>query len=221
MNRRHWPEAGPRALWERTGTAATPADSTRVTSTPIPATRCSETNRRNRPDSRAERTAPAIASQFIEEFGRGRPSIIRIFRQASHDDCSTPFGTDGTSSRIDAGSLAMMAVIRLAPLRPFERRPATEHLVKHATEGKQIRACVRWQTLELLGRHVVQRADDRAGRCQLRVGRQRGPHCLRCGRFRNAEVEQLRAGGVNITFRGLRSRWTMVARCAVSSAEAI
>ena len=33
--------------------------------------------------------------------------------------CSTPFGTDGTSSRIDAGSLAMMAVIRLAPLRPW------------------------------------------------------------------------------------------------------
>ena len=135
--------------------AAAAADSSTAMTTPAAATRCSEMNLRNQPESRAERTAPAMRLSSIKEIGRGLPSIDRILRQATPNEL-----VDAGRQRWDelANRCRLLChdgrrQARTAP--PFESFLPTEHLVEHATKGKQIRARVRWQALELLGGHVV------------------------------------------------------------------
>jgi hypothetical protein len=57
---------------------------------------------------------------------------------------------------------------------PRKRLLAAEHFVQHAAEGKDVRTGVSRGPLQLLGRHVVQRAEEgpsagqRSLRCELR-----------------------------------------------------
>ena len=80
----------------------------------------------------------------------------------------------------------------------FERLPAGQHFVDERTKRKDVGARVRLFAFELLGRHVLQRADDRAAYRQIRWrGWQRrltADGHRRALRLGDAEVQQLGAG---------------------------
>ena len=83
--------------------------------------------------------------------------------------------------------------------RARERLAPRDHLVEHGAEREDVRARVGFLALELLGRHVLEGPEDRAGLREVRGaghGRQRRQAgLLRHGRHRlgEAEVEQLHA----------------------------
>ena len=100
------------------------------------------------------------------------------------------------SCDIGDGSRSRMAPMTLACV--FPRMPCgREHLVEHAAERKDVGARVGVLSFDLLGRHVLHRAEDRLlhrhrrldGGCDRQAGR--GHDCRR--HLRQAEVEQLRA----------------------------
>ena len=78
-------------------------------------------------------------------------------------------------------------------IRTFERPAAREHLVQHASEREQVAARVGFLALQLLGRHVLQRADDlafaRDGLRQRRVG-----FFERTAMLGESKIQQLDAG---------------------------
>jgi hypothetical protein len=90
----------------------------------------------------------------------------------------------------DGGSDAELA---LAPESPL----ASEHFVKDRAERKDVAAAVEFLAFDLLGRHVLERADDGAvfgdGRTGGDVGEGYGAGGSD-GRLREAEVEELGAG---------------------------
>ena len=105
---------------------------------------------------------------------------------------------------------------------------ARRHLVEHGAEGEDVGARVGVLALELLGRHVLERAEDRAFLREVGLRRQRREaprrravrrrrEALRAGRSRAAS----RPSFVSMTLPGFRSRWTIPCRCALSSASAI
>ena len=93
-----------------------------------------------------------------------------------------------------------IAAIRLVFDLALERAPARRHLVEQRAEREDVGPRVGLLPLELLGRHVLERAEDRpfaasaAWPASAVVGRGRGttPQC-RAPRLREPEVEQLRA----------------------------
>ena len=97
--------------------SAAPANS-RSVRRPGAATRFSEINLRNRPDSRALRMTPAMRLSSSRRSAADGHRSSGLFARHRAITSSTPSGTDGTSSRSGVGSCAMMAVIRLAPVRP-------------------------------------------------------------------------------------------------------
>ena len=96
------------------------------------------------------------------------------------------------------------------------RTPASgQHLVEHRAEREDVGARIGLLALELLGRHVLQRAEDRALRGQIggvvvgSIDETAAPRRL-APRLRQPEVEQLGARpSVSMMLPGLRSRWTM------------
>ena len=82
-----------------------------------------------------------------------------------------------------------------------ERLLAGRHLVEHRAEREEVAARVRLAALELLGRHVLERAEDRAPRVSVLAGvsdrrqRRQAPTAARGGarRLGEPEVEQLHA----------------------------
>jgi hypothetical protein len=109
-------------------------------------------------------------------------------------------GAMGAICEIGAGSVCMIEPISEAWLFP-RTRAAGRHLVEHAAERPDVAARVGLLAFELLGRHVLERADDGAlGGERLRDGRRLGepamltplPPPARPPRAR-AEVHQLGA----------------------------
>ena len=79
-----------------------------------------------------------------------------------------------------------------------EGPPAGQHLVQHGPEGEDVRASVDRLPVELLGRHVLQGAEQAALRRQRGAGRRRRRVVVRGARVAQpgqSEVEQLHAGG--------------------------
>ena len=81
--------------------------------------------------------------------------------------------------------------------RGLERPPAGGHLVQEGAQREDVGARVRWQALDLFGRHVRQRADEGALRrvrsWRGREHRERLPGSAD-GVLREAEIEQLGPG---------------------------
>jgi len=83
---------------------------------------------------------------------------------------------------------------------PVEGLAARRHLVEHDTEGENVAARVEVPALRLLGRHVGDRSDGRAGARQLLLARDRGrergvgalPPALARDQLGEAEVEHFR-----------------------------
>ena len=142
-------------------------------------------------------------------------------------------GVVGCSDDTDGGWRSRIDAIRLACVLPSNAFSPGEHLVQHRAEREDVGARVRLAALELLGRHVLERAEDRAmtgqfGGCR---GERREAGCLRGGRadLRQPEIEELGLREpvvpapdlVSMMLAGFRSRWTTPAACARSSASAI
>ncbi len=77
----------------------------------------------------------------------------------------------------------------------LERSPPGHHFIEHRSEGKNVRAAVRFLPLELLGGHVLKRAEDGAFRGQgsLLSGQRRvtGTRTSLC-EFGEAGIQELR-----------------------------
>jgi hypothetical protein len=123
----------------------------------------------------------------------------------------------------------------------FDSSPKTaaspHHLIEHSAECKNVAAGVRFFSLDLLRRHVLNRADDaarRGERSQWTRPAQRGRRSKRrrrCSRSRRCRLRALRLSpdqspsasrrpAVSMMFPGFRSRCTMPLRCATASASA-
>ena len=107
-------------------------------------------------------TRPPIRPQFTRDVARGLPALLRC---PSPGTCrtmrSSAGGVSGFTVVSAGGSLLMIAVMRLAWLSPANARLPSHHLVENRTQRPDVRPRVRRLALQLLGRHVRQRADDR------------------------------------------------------------
>ena len=109
---------------------------------------------------------------------------------------SSAGGDAGWTDEIDAGSRGHDRRDERGLVRAREGLLAGRHLVQHGAEGEDVRARVGFLAFELLGRHVLERAEDRALLRQVGLGRQGRLARLRLRRFHRlgqAEVEQLDA----------------------------
>ncbi len=90
------------------------------------------------------------------------------------------------------GSPERIAEIRPAWLEALEGLPARGHLVERRTQSEDVRAGVGRLSLDLFGRHVRERPDDRPlSRDVRRRGVRRGQAVRRLARLGEPEVEQL------------------------------
>ena len=105
-------------------------------------------------------TSPALCQRSSGSFA----SALRI-TSSSHA------GATGCASEIGAGCRSMMAAIVLAGVAPLNARAPGQHFVEHAAEREDVGAVVGLLALDLLRRHVVERAEDRARRRSAGAGR--------------------------------------------------
>ena len=135
--------------------------------------------------------------QLAGQVRRALPAIVGILGQAPEDDA-----LEQSRRRRAAGGERTWLVFQdrtdeTRSAAAAEGLPPGHHLVDHRAEGKDVGAGVRRASLDLFGRHVLDRADDGAFGRHLREWR-RGARCLirqRTGRLLGeTEVEQLCAG---------------------------
>ena len=138
---------------------------------------------------------------------------------------SSAGGDMGCTDEIGGGSADMIAVISDAWLAAGKRLPSRRHLVQHRAERKDVRPPVGFLALELLGRHVLERPEDRA---LLRSSACCVGSAVRLDGFADGAIALARPKSssftpdfVIITLPGFRSRCTIPCRCALSSASAI
>ena len=143
------------------------------------------------------RAALADPLQLTPEIGRVLPTVLGIFGQAFLDD---------VVERGRRHRLNLRDRLRLVPQdrgderrlrRAGERLLPRRHLVEHAPEREDVRARVGVLPFQLLGRHVLERPEDRALLREVHLGRQgRQARLLRRRRhrLRQPEVEQFHAG---------------------------
>jgi hypothetical protein len=138
-----------------------------------------------------ERHVPRV----LEPFGRG------LGETAAHDALER-----GRRDRLEVGHRVWLAIhdrgdqARLALAR--ERRGAGRHFVEHAAQRPEVAAGVGLLGFEDLGRHVLERADDRAftrerrgdGRRLRERTARRDPRGREPGGTRETEVHELRPG---------------------------
>ena len=133
--------------------------------------------------------------------------------------CGAAAATVEHARRLVLQNRAEQARARLA----LERRPAGQHLEEQRAEREDIGARVGLEPFDLLRRHVLERAEDRALRGQFGgvVGSIDRPLARRRGAalFARPKSSSLAPDFVSITLAGFRSRCTMPERCAVSSAS--
>ena len=112
---------------------------------------------------------------------RGREALVARLRHRARDDPVELLGQVGAHLRQPRRRAGQVGVHHRDLGVPLERRPAGEALVEHAAERVDVRASVERQPLDLLGRGVLDGADEDPGPRQ--VGRAR--------LLRDAEVRQV------------------------------
>ena len=116
--------------------------------------------------------------QLVRKVGGGLPAVVRILRQTLLQQSIERAAGDDGQSRLRVREIAQRRRIaaedrgddtRVA--RALERAPAGDHLEQHGAEREDVAARVDVAIFELLGRHVVQGAEDRALSSQRRCAR--------------------------------------------------
>ena len=131
------------------------------------------------------------------EVGGALPSIVRILRQALSNDGLGERRRERLKRRhrrrLTLEDCRDQARWRLT----LERFSRGEHFVEHAAERKQIRPRVGFAAFHLLGRHVLERPENRAlARDRVRRGRgyrQAADRLSQWPQLRETEIEQLDA----------------------------
>ena len=140
----------------------------------------------------------------------GLETVFGIFLQTGGQDMFERRGSGGLE-RADGLRIFFQNRRRQRDLTLSVKRPvARDHLIEHCAKGKDIAARVRFFALDLLRRHVLNRANDTAGRgqrcersqwagaaqrgCRRKRRRsRRRRRALRAQRFCQAEVHQFGA----------------------------
>ena len=141
--------------------------------------------------------------QLQHHVVRRRPAVLGLLGETALDD-PVERGRDHRLDRRDRSRVRVHDRADQARLaRPRESLLARHHLVEHAAEREDVAAGVGVAALELLGRHVLERPEDRALRvvsgCAPLESRRQARRCRtarlrrRGGELREAEVEQLHA----------------------------
>ena len=182
----------------------------------------------------AAREQPA---QLVGHVVRGVPAVVGMLGEALRRPRGRARAASAAAAVASAGGSAfMMLPMRLTWLVALERPPARHHLVEDRAERPQVRPRVGLLPLQLLRRHVLQRAEDRPARRDRsasrrpRASRTRAPAARRAPAsfarpksrsFATVTPERSAPPVVSITLPGFRSRWMMPCLCAASSASAI
>ncbi len=157
--------------------------------------------RRVRP--RPRRRAPPVCEPLARSTSSSRLTSAALCQRSSgslarqvRTTRSSAAGTPAATREIGAGSSFMIDEISDAWLAPENAFLPGRHLVEHRAEGEDVGARVGLLALELLGRHVLERPEDRAFLRQALLRRERR-QAARVSRRRHrlgqAEVEQLDA----------------------------
>ena len=122
-------------------------------------------------------------------------ALVRIFGETGRDD-AVERGWRERLHRRHTRRLVLENRAKEARARfALERRPARQHLEQQRAEREDVCARVGLEPFDLLGRHVLKRAEDGALRRHVRrgSGRHRQARCRHDGRggLREPEVEQL------------------------------
>ena len=149
--------------------------------------------RRDPLSSLLHRSAAARSAALCQ---RSSGSLARHFLTTRSRLAGTPPRSDDSG----CGSWVRMAAMRLARLRPSNGGAARGHLVENHPQREDVRACIRVAPLDLLRRHIRDRAEHRAllGQFEaLRGSRRRSPR-VRCpavlrARNREASLRRRRA----------------------------
>src|SRR3954467_10176632 len=98
--------------------------------------------------------------QLNADVVRGLPALVRIFRQT----CPDQLCESGWRERLDRGNRWWIGGQYSRDDRSLcfagEGATSARHLVEHRAEREDIAALVGFFALKLLGRHVLERADD-------------------------------------------------------------
>ena len=127
---------------------------------PLPAPPRRDDGRRRRPP--ASRPGRSTASSRFTSCAR-LPALLRVLREAGLDDAVERRRRHRLRpSRSAAARRCMIAEISDAWLAPANAFLPGRHLVEHGAEREDVGARVGLLALELLGRHVLERPEDRA-----------------------------------------------------------
>ncbi len=135
--------------------------------------------------------------ELLADVPRRLPAVLGILGQAgAHDPVER-----GRRHRNDLGDLRRLVAQDRRDQRGLRRAGESlaprRHLEENGAQSEDVRPRVRFPALQLFGRHVLERPEDRALARQLGLRGQRGESAVRAGgrhRLREAEVEQLHAG---------------------------
>ena len=126
----------------------------------------------------------------------------------------------GARSRGRSGTPLDLGVEDGDRARPGEGQLPGEHLVEHAAERVEVGARVDRPAGDLLGRHVLGRAEDREARLRALVSAARPASVSAAiATPKSSSFTPGAAASVSNRFCGLMSRWTRPAPCAASSAR--
>ena len=102
--------------------------------------------------------------KLAREIPRRLPAFFGILRETPLHEQVERRRRRGLHFRIGSGFRGHDCGNQVRWLLPFERLPARDHLVEHGAERKDVRPRVGFLAFELFRRHVLHRAEDRAGR---------------------------------------------------------
>ncbi len=142
------------------------------------------------------------------KIGGALPAVVGVFREALLHDALQCYGRKRLELRDGRGLGGEDRSNQAGPAGSGKGWLPCRHFVEHFAEGKDIRARIRRLSLQLLGGHVLEGADDHASAGELglllrHLGERIGERCG-TGLHGEAEVEQLRAGLRQHDVRGLQ-----------------
>jgi len=159
------------------------------------------------------------------KIGGALPAVVGVFREALLHDALQCYGRKRLELRDGRGLGGEDRSNQAGPAGSGKGWLPCRHFVEHFAEGKDIRARIRRLSLQLLGGHVLEGADDHAALVSLdcscviwvsALASGAGPDCMARPKSSN-----FAPAFVSMTFAGFRSRWVMPSLCALARALAI